>query len=549
MNKKKLYHNRVIYQIYPLSFCDSNNDGYGDINGIISKLDYLKDLGIGLIWLSPIYLSPMKDNGYDISSYYEINPIFGTMEDFDNLINEAKKRDIYIIMDLVVNHTSTEHRYFKKALLDKNSPYRDYYIFKEGKGKNRPPNNWNGAFTGKVWEKVEGEDNTYYLHLFTKEQADLNYKNENVIEEVKNILKFYLDKGVVGFRCDVISQIYKTNFKNGRFKFFSRGREHYENQEGCFKILERLNKEVLDLYNAFFIGETSHLTPKIGNKFLSRHCLDMFFEFDHAYTDSIFLPIFKRNKFKPRKLIKPIFKYQEKVPHMACYLENHDQLRSNSRFGSASSGLWKLSAKVLALFLLSLKGTIFIYQGEEIGMTNYPSIEFNEINDCMSKEVIKTTMKLLKIDLKKATKMINETVNRDNARSPMQWNDKINAGFNDGYKPWIKVNEDYEKGINVLSETNDPDSVLNFYKELIKIRNSNDILKYGEFKKLKSNKDIAKFKRTYKNESLIIVVNLTNKKIKDKNIIKNKEDIIISNYFNHFDNELYPYEGIIYKEN
>jgi len=545
--KKKLYEDRIIYQIYPLSFHDSNNDGYGDINGIISKLDYLKDLGVGLIWLSPIYLSPMKDNGYDIADYYKINPLFGTMEDFDNLIVEAKKRDIYIIMDLVVNHTSNEHYWFKEALKDKNSPYRDYYIFKEGKGK-KPPNNWVGAFSGPVWEKVENEENTYYLHLFTKEQVDLNYKNEKVIEEVKNILKFYLDKGVVGFRCDVISQIYKTSFKNGRFAFFSRGREHYENQEGCFKILERLHKEVLNPYNAFFIGETSSLTPKIGNKFISRGALDMFFEFEHSYADTFILPIFKRKKYKSRKLIRPIFKYQEKVPWMAVYLENHDQPRSNSRFGEASNALWKLSAKALSIFLLSLRGTIFIYEGEEIGMTNYKDISYNEINDCMSKEVINSIIKILKVDENKALNMVNKTINRDHARSPMQWSNLTNAGFNMGFKTWIKVNEDYKKGINVEDEEKEPDSILNFYKKMIKFRNKSKILKEGIFKKLKSHPDVAKFSRTLNNETLIIVVNLAKRTIKDKNIIKDKEDILISNYENHFENKLSPYEALIYKK-
>ena len=207
--KEKAFKERIIYQIYPLSFCDSNNDGYGDINGIISKLDYLKDLGIGIIWLSPIYESPLKDNGYDISDYYSINPLLGTMEDFDNLLKEANKRDIKIVMDLVINHTSDQHKWFKEALKDKNSKYRDYYYFRKGSGK-KPPNNWNGAFSGSCWEKVNGEENMYYLHLFTKEQPDLNFHNEEVVKEIENILKFYLDKGVYGFRCDVINDIYKT---------------------------------------------------------------------------------------------------------------------------------------------------------------------------------------------------------------------------------------------------------------------------------------------------------------------------------------------------
>ena len=247
-----MYRDRIIYQIYPLSFKDSNNDGFGDINGIISKLDYLKDLGVGILWLSPIYASDFKDNGYDIIDYYKINPKFGTMEDFTNLIYEAEQRDIKIVMDLVINHTSTNHIWFQNALKDKNSKYRDYYYFREGKGKN-PPNNWNSSFSGSCWEKVKGEENMYYLHLYTIEQADLNYHNPEVINEVENILKFYLNKGVAGFRCDVINQIYKTTLENGKFKFFNCGKEHYESQPENFEILKE--KQVIFCSDAHYLDK------------------------------------------------------------------------------------------------------------------------------------------------------------------------------------------------------------------------------------------------------------------------------------------------------
>ncbi len=542
--KEKAFKERIIYQIYPLSFCDSNNDGYGDINGIISKLDYLKDLGIGIIWLSPIYESPLKDNGYDISDYYSINPLLGTMEDFDNLIKEANKRDIKIVMDLVINHTSDQHKWFKEALKDKNSKYRDYYYFRKGNGK-KPPNNWNGAFSGSCWEKVNGEENMYYLHLFTKEQPDLNFHNEEVVKEIENILKFYLDKGVYGFRCDVINDIYKTSLDNGKFRFFSRGKEHYENQEGCFNTLLRFRKEVLNNYDTFLVGETSAITPKMGNKFLSTGALDLFFEFDHAFCMSNkFVPIFKKKKFKAKYLLKPLFKWQEVVPIIGAYLENHDQLRSVSRFGNTSK-YYKESAKALGMLLLSLKGTIFIYQGEEFGTLNYPDLTYEDTNDCMTKEVVNTVMKILHLSKEKAFKLVNETVNRDHARAPIAWDNTINGGFNLGHKPWIKVNSLYKEGINAQDNLLDKDSILNFYKEMIKLRNNNDTLKHGEFIKVKSNSNLGKFIRKTGKETLEIVINLSSKVIKNK--VDNNYKVLLSTYKDSLKDKLRPYEGIIYK--
>lgn len=541
--ERKAFKDRIIYQIYPLSFKDSNNDGYGDLKGIISKLDYLKDLGIGIIWLSPIYASPFKDNGYDISNYYEINPVFGTMDDFDNLLKEAEKRDIKIVMDLVINHTSDQHEWFQEALKDPSSKYRNYYYFRKGKGK-KLPNNWNSAFSGSCWEKVEGEDNMYYLHLYTKEQPDLNYHNEEVIQEVENILKFYLNKGVYGFRCDVINQIFKTSLKNGKFRFFCRGKEHYENQEGNFEVLKRLREDVLNNYDCFLVGETSAITPKMGNEFLKTGCLDMFFEFDHAFCNcNKFIPIFKKKHYQNQSLINPIFKWMEEVPWIGQYLENHDQLRSLSRFGDAKH-YNKLSAKALCMFLLTLKGTPFIYQGEEIGMVNDDSFTYNDLNDAMSKEVINTAQKILHINQEKAFKMVHNTVNRDNARSPFQWDKSNNAGFNEGTKTWLKVNPSYKNKINVLEETNDQDSILNFYKDMISFRNKSDVLKDGTFKRLKSKKNVAKFIRETNEGSLLIEINLSSKIIKRK---KENYEIVFSNYINHNDYYLKEWEAIIYK--
>lgn len=543
--KKQVYKERIIYQIYPLSFKDANNDGYGDLKGIIEKLDYLKDLGIGMIWLSPIYASPLKDNGYDISDYYKINPLFGTMQDFDDLIAEAKKRDIKIVMDLVINHTSDQHPRFQEALKNKDSKYRNYYYFRKGNGK-KPPNNWNSAFSGSCWEKVPNEDNMYYLHLFTKEQPDLNYHNEEVIKEVENILRFYLDKGVSGFRCDVINQIYKTNLENGKFSLFSRGREHYENQEGNFKILEKFRKEVLDKYDeAFLVGETSALTPKIGQEYIDRRALDMFFEFDHAFCKSFkLIPIFKKPFYRPKDLFKPIFKWQKEVSWIGAYLENHDQLRSVSRFGDEKE-FYKESAKALSLFLLSLKGTIFIYEGEEIGTLNYKNLTYEETNDCMAKNAVDSTRKILHVSKNRAFKWVNKTVNRDHARAPFQWDDGVNGGFNEGHTPWLKINE-YYKEINVKKEENEDNSILNFYKKMIHLRNESETLKFGDFEEIKSNNYVAKFLRKTKNEIFLIVINLSKKTFKDKKLDESKE-IILSNYEKHDKNVLKPYEAIIYK--
>lgn len=537
-----MYKNRIIYQIYPLSFKDSNNDGYGDINGIISKLDYLKDLGVGILWLSPIYASDFKDNGYDISDYYSINPKFGTMKDFDNLIKEADKRDIKIIMDLVINHTSTEHIWFKEAIKDPNSKYRDYYYFRKGNGK-KPPNNWNSSFSGSCWEKVKGEDNMYYLHLYTIEQADLNYHNPEVINEVEKILKFYLDKGVAGFRCDVINQIWKTSLENGKFRFFNCGKEFYESQPENFDILKRLQDNVISKYpGAFLVGETSGITPEIGNKFLEKGCLQMFFEFEHAFCDmNSFIPIFKK-KFKAKNLIEPMLKWQEQVPWIGAYLENHDQRRSVSRYGDEGK-YYKESAKALGMFLLSLKGTPFIYQGQEIGTLDYKDLKYEEIDDCMAKSAVNTAKSILKLSTKTAFNLVNSTVNRDHARNPMMWSSEDNGGFNEGAKTWLKVNNLY-KTINVEEQLNDSSSILNFYKKMIHFRNDSKTLQEGSFTRIKSNKNVAKFFRQTLDETLLIVINLSDKIVKDE---QHNYRVLLANDYDIHEKYLKPYQGIIYK--
>ena len=541
------FKNRIVYQIYPASFMDSNNDGWGDIRGIISKLDYLKDLGIGIIWLSPIYESPMDDMGYDISDYKKINHRFGTMEDFDDLIKEANKRDIRIVMDLVINHTSTEHEWFKKAIEPEQNKYRDYYIIEKGKGKNnkKVPNNWSSAFSGTCWKEIPSLKGMYYMHLFCDTQADLNYKNENVIKEIEEIIKFWLDKGVYGFRCDVINQIYKTTLKNDYSKLlFNKGQKYYCNQKGMFDVLKKIRNDVLNHYDTFLVGETSFLTPDIAREFLKTNTLDMFFEFDHIWCDkSKFIPILK-TKFKAKKLAKPILNWQNQVDWIANYLENHDQLRSVSRYGDDKKYINE-SAKMLAIFLLSLKGTPFIYQGEEIGIKNFEQFSSKESDDISAKMVFKTAKSILHLKDETIDKMINETLNRDHARSPMQWNGNINGGFNQGSKTWLKVNPSYQQ-INVENQINDPNSILNFYKKLIKFRNDSEILKFGETETVKISNSIVSFKRIYNDKTYLIILNFSKKSKKYNK--KCDASLLISNYDTFENGNLYPpYFGGIFE--
>lgn len=538
---------RVIYQIYPASFKDSNNDGWGDLKGIISKLDYLKDLGIGIIWLSPIYESPMDDMGYDISNYKKINPRFGTLDDFDELVLECKKRDILVVMDLVINHTSTEHEWFKEAIKDTNhNEYRDYYIFAKGKGK-KMPNNWQSAFTGTCWKLIPGKKDTYYMHLFCDTQADLNYKNEKVIQEVESILKFWLDRGVYGFRCDVINNIYKTTLKNDYSKLiYNRGSKYYANQPGMFDVLKRFRNDVLDKYDTFLIGETGIIDTKIGNKLLNERCLDMFFEFDHVYADkSKFIPIIKK-KFKAKNFAKTILKWQNDVPWIANYLENHDQLRSVSRYGNDNK-YHDESAKMLAIFLLTLRGTPFIFEGEEIGTKNITNLKLSDSNDVAAHMAFDTAKKILPFKDEKIGKMINETINRDHARTTMSWDNSINAGFNEGHKTWINLLSGDYQDINVENEESNPNSILSFYKKIIKFRNNDETIIFGDIKpEIISNK-IVSYYRTSSKKNYLILLNFSDKKVKYDSILN--LELVVSNYSEFKLEELPPYFGGIFEVN
>lgn len=508
--KDPVWKNAVFYQIYPRSFCDSNGDGIGDLQGIISKLDYLAALGVKILWLSPIYQSPLDDLGYDIADYYKIHPDYGTMEDFGQLIAEAKKRDLRIVMDLVANHTSDEHPWFV-ASKDKNSPYHDYYYWRKGRDDNRkPPNNWTSMFTGPAWEYVP-EVGEWYLHLYSKKQPDLNYHNPKVIEEVENILRFYLDKGVYGFRCDVINQIFKETLEDGTGPGMqARGIEHYLMTEGNHRILRKFYDDVFSKQECVIIGETYNVDVPNGIRFLENREMDMFFQFEAMEVDVSKSRIFKV-KFDPEKMKRVVFKWQKQIPWNANYLENHDQRRSVTRFGSEGE-YWKQSAKALALFNLTLRGSPFVYEGQEIGMIDKPMGNPEESKDVAARTVDKMMIRRYGFP-KFARRRICNRLDRDHARTPMQWNGDPQAGFSSNPNTWIPINPRNLSSINVEAEEKDPSSILNFYRDLIHIRSDHPCLHNGSFEEIPTTGSLIAFKRAEKMEESITLINLSDKPV------------------------------------
>lgn len=536
----KYFHNQVVYQIYPRSFMDSNNDGIGDLKGIISKLDYLEKLGIGIIWLSPVFDSPNDDMGYDIRDYYKIHQEYGTLEEMDLLISEAKKRNIRIIMDLVVNHTSDEHEWFIKSK-DKTSKYHDYYYWRVGRRNNKkPPNNWQSNFSGSAW-KYDQDVGLWYLHLFSEKQTDLNFHNKEVIEEVKKITKFWLDRGIYGFRCDVINQIYKTSLKNGRQRLFITGREHYLNQDGNHLILKELHKDVFSKYDSMTVGETFRVDYENARRFLEDE-LDMVFQFDHVNVDRFNVPLFKK-KYRPHKLKRILFGWQENVSWNTNYLENHDQPRSLPRFGDEKN-YYLESGKMLAMLTILLRGNSFVYQGQEIGMTNIGTDNIEEVKDVAAVMVYNLLRKLL-IPHRLALKLVN-TINRDNARTPMQWDDTSNAGFSKK-EPWLKVNPNY-KEINVKNNLSNPNSLFYFYQKLIKLKKETKALSIGDFTSLSTSRHLLAFNRSFGDDEYTIILNMTNKKRRNPLFLRG--EVIISNYNeDNYEDKKYlrPYEGALIK--
>ncbi len=533
MEQRKWWQDGVVYQIYPRSFCDSNGDGYGDIPGIISKLDKLQDLGIDAIWLSPVYKSPQVDNGYDIADYKAIDPMFGTMEDFDNLLAEAKARGIRIIMDLVINHTSDQHEWFQKSRR-REKGYEDYYIWSD------KPNNWGGFFGGGAWDfdEVRGQ---YYLHLFAKEQPDLNWRNPKIMEEVQEILRFWLDKGVAGFRCDVINIIWKNDLENGVPSPILAGLKHYHSTPGCHAILRRLRRDVLDKYDAYTVGETVFVNEQQGRELCEPHRkeLDEIFSFEHMETEQIGVKWFKHS-FKPEKFFRSIAKWQHALTWNANYFENHDQPRSVSRFGDDGEYHNK-SAKMLATMLLTLKGTPYIYEGQEIGMTNFDFTSMDELQDVESHNIYGIAKKL---PLSEAYrwKMI-KTSSRDNARQGVQWDSSPNGGFTSG-TPWLAVNRNYET-INYAAQELDPDSILNYYKAMLRFRRENEVLRRGGFNERLIKGNVFVYEREYEGKKLTVLLNFSAKA--EKVPFKGRQ--AFGNYEKkEFVGILAPWEGAIIEE-
>ena len=556
MKRTDWYKDAIIYQIYPRSFCDSNNDGMGDIKGIISKIDYLKNLGINCIWLSPIYDSPQEDNGYDISDYYSIYKPFGTMDDLKELINKLHENGIRLIMDLVVNHTSSEHKWFKEALKDSNSKYRNYYYFKKGKGKNynRPPNNWTGFFGGTTWERV-GNSPYYYLHLFAKGQPDLNWENEEVRKEVKNILKFYLDMGVDGFRCDVITLISKKqDFKNRAPTLALCGKDAYVNGPRLHEFLHELYLDVYSNYDCMTVGETVLSTLNEAKELTipSREELSMVFNFDHTNVDNFFGVKWIERKFNLKRFKKVFSKWQNGMYEVngwnSLFIENHDQRRSTGRFNTSLDKEYKdISSKMLASTYFLMQGTPFIYQGQELGMTNG---DFKTIDDF--KDVETHNIDKMRKEIPILRPILNKSLfreSRDNARTPFQWDDSEFAGFST-ITPWIQVNKNKTE-INAKKELQDENSLLCYYQKLIKLRKEYKIIKTGKYNDLLPNsKYIFAYNRKENNEELVVISNFSKKNIKCKLLSKYKGyKLLLSNYADNDNTILKPYETrILYRE-
>lgn len=496
----------VIYQIYPRSFMDSNGDGIGDLQGIVSRLDYLKYLGIDVIWLSPVYKSPNDDNGYDISDYQDIMDEFGTMEDFDELLAAAHERGIKIVMDLVVNHTSDEHQWFVESRKSKDNAYRDYYIWREGRDAQTPPNNWGSCFGGSAWQYGE-TTGMYYLHLFSKKQPDLNWDNPQVRREVFDMMTWWCNKGIDGFRMDVISMISKTKeMPDGIDGDFGPYCIHGPN---VHQYLREMNQEVLSKYDIMTVGETAGVTIEQAQQYAGEdaHELNMVFQFEHVEGDG------KYGKWTDEKiplvtLKKILSRWQTELYGKAwnsLFWDNHDQPRAVSRFGDDRPMYREVSAKMLATCLHMLQGTPYIYQGEELGMTNYPFQSPDDFRDIESVNAYREWCSEGRLSHEAFWPCITFK-SRDNARTPMQWDDSTQAGFTTG-TPWLAVNPNYTE-INAKAETADVNSVFHYYKKLITLRKENPVVVYGRYEALmEDSEDLFVYTRELDDEKLLVVCN------------------------------------------
>lgn len=556
MSDNQWYKEMAVYQIWTRSFCDGNGDGIGDLWGVLNKLDYIKSLGVNAIWFSPIYPSPNADYGYDISDYRNIHPDFGNLEVFKQVLDGAHSRGMRVFMDLVVNHSSDEHRWFKESKSSADNPYHDYYIWRKGKtvnGKHMPPNNWTSNFDGSAWEYVP-EIDEYYLHLFAKKQPDLNMANPKVREEVKGIMRFWLDMGVDGFREDVINYIGKDpSMPNSYPKLpMCNGMQYYTNMPQTFEYLKEFKRDVLDHYDCFTVGEGPLTDADTALKYISEgpnKVLDEMISFSHMGADCFLTDVLHR-KFSLRRLKRAVTEWQIKLEGVAwncLYLENHDHPRIISRYGSEKYRTE--SGKMLAAMYMLLQGTPFIYQGQEIGMLN---IKLPTLSMYRDVQTYNNAAILSKLMPKKKMLELLQLSSRDNARTPMQWSDERYAGFSESV-PWFFVNDNY-KEINVKSQENDDNSLLNYYRRLVKFRSRHTVAIYGSYRELCQNdENFFVYERELDGQKLLVICCFTDKPVRfeaPRGYYLDNGELVLSNYepalniYNGFTSR--PYECRVY---
>lgn len=538
MEKKCWYKEMAVYQIWCRSFCDGNGDGIGDLWGVLSKLDYIASLNVDGIWFSPLYPSPNADYGYDISDYKNIHPDFGNLEVFKQVLDGAHKRGMRVFMDLVVNHSSDEHEWFKESRKSKDNPYRDYYYWRPGKGKKRPPNNWDSLFEGRAWEYDKATDE-WYMHIFSKKQPDLNMSNPKVREEVKDIMRFWLDMGVDGFREDVITYIAKADgLPSAKVKLpAATGMQYYTNLPKVHDYLAEFKRDVLDFYDCFTVGEGPRMEPEVALSYVREgkdKVLDMMINFAHMEADC-FITDFLQRPFDLVKLKKAFTKWQTKMYGKgwnALYMENHDHPRIISRYGSEKYRVE--SGKSIAASYLFQRGTPFVYQGQEIGMINTPLPSLDDYKDIMVKNNARIARSL---GLSKETVLrLAQKASRDNARTCMQWSGAPNAGFTNG-KPWFVVNSNY-KDINVESQLDDPNSVLNFYRDALQFRRDNPVVIYGDYvEHMPKSKELYVYERNLAGKKLLVICSYSEKCVRfdaPEGIILDETKQVFGNYDNNF---------------
>ncbi|USQ68501.1 alpha-glucosidase [Companilactobacillus allii] len=556
---KNWWKNSVVYQVYPASYQDSNGDGIGDLPGITKRLDYIKKLGVDIVWLSPIYKSPQIDNGYDIADYRAINPDFGNMEDFDELLNKAHKLGLKIMMDLVVNHTSDEHKWFQESRKGKDNPYRDYYIWRDGKD-DKAPNNWGSFFTGPAW-KYDDQTGQYYMHLFAPQQPDLNWENPNVRHSVYDMMNWWADKGIDGFRMDVINYISKPNglpdAKKASDELYANPEPLVANGHRIHEFLQEMNKNVMSNHNMVTVGEAPAVTTEEAKKYsnLSGKELNMVFQFEHMGLDGNKNPAlghWSDRKATLTDLRANLTKWQTALAGEAwnsLYWNNHDQPRVVSRYGNDSTEEYRvLSAKMLATILHFQQGTPFIFEGEEIGMTN---ANFKSLDDYVDLDSINSYHQIVDeqhlLDGPTMLKYLG-IHSRDNARTPMQWDDTENAGFSTG-KTWEHLNHNY-KQINVKKDLANHDSIFYYYQKLIKLRHEMPIITDGIYALVDGNDkdpDVYAYTRKSQDGTLLIIANYTDKELQREYDIPDNAKEIISNYSNDQGDKIRPYEAKVYQ--